>query len=777
MPSLHWDVETRSAANLNKVGARRYAADPTTTVLCIAYAVDDAEPTIWTPGMPVPAEFIEAATNEAWRIIAHNDAFEREIEAQILHPRYGWPQIPLARRLCSMALCRANGLPGSLKEAAALLGLVNQKDQLGHAVILELSDASKPLDPAKLELLHPYCAQDVRTERELFTRFPPLPPEEQKVWALDQTINARGFAVDLALAQAARKIAAAEKDDLNARITTLTRGVITTANQNGRILKYVRERGHTPKNLSKRNVAQMLAHDPDAETREILELRRAGGRSSVAKFRAVIADADADSRVRDTFRYHGTHTGRWAGRSFQPQNLPKTKCEDVGAATDAVRSGSQEQVRLLNGGDTLAIVSNVVRNVIVAKRGHVLIGADFSAIESRVLAWLSDEPWKLDTYHEFDRTGDPRLEPYCVIASRMLRREVTPEDEAGRQHGKTADLALGFGGSVMAWRKFMPDDPRSDEQIKRESVDTFRDAHPATRKFWKGVEALFKICVRHRQPRTFGRTTAEMADGALRLTLPSGRCLVYREARLGPGKFEDSVDLHFHNGYQVAQAWFGTIVENIVQGIARDLLACSMLRLESAGFPVVLHCHDEAVAEVPEGEVDEVRFRELMTTLPPWAEGLPIAAKVWINRRYGKPKSAPNVAGTLDAEPHEITHQRASHAVEPHVDHHAEPQQLTQADIDEINAGLKREGIELLNINITPEKPDTQNGHTEPKATEAREADGEEATENAADAAANDTDAHRDSASGCYRLDRIRSHQGRIARTRRSCAKMETRCT
>jgi hypothetical protein len=666
MPSLHWDIETRSAADLNKLGARRYAADPTTTVLCIAYAVDDEEPAIWTPGLPVPQPFIEAAADEDWRIIAHNDAFEREIEAQILHPRYGWPQIPLARRRCSMALARANGLPGGLKEAAALLGLVNQKDQAGHLLMLELSCAGKPLDPAKLELLFAYCKQDVRSERELCGRLPPLPPEEQKVWELDQTINARGFAVDLKFAQAARKIAAEEKEDINARITALTDGAITTANQRDKILNYVRERGHAPKNLGKRSVAQMLAHDPDAETREILELRRAGGRSSVAKFRTVIADADADSRVRDTFRYHGSHTGRWAGRSFQPQNLPKVKIADVGAAADAVMSGDHERVRSLKGGDTLSIITNVVRNVIVAKPGHVLIGADFAAIESRVLGWLADEIWKLNTYREFDRTGDPRLEPYCVIASRMLRREVTPEDEAGRQHGKTADLALGFGGSVGAWRKFMPDDPRSDEQIKRESVDTFRDAHPATRKFWKGIEGLFKICVRYGEPRTFGRITAEMADGALRLALPSGRCLVYREARLGPGKFENSVDLHFHNGYRAAQAWFGTIVENIVQGVARDLLAAAMLRLEAAGSPVVLHCHDEAVCEVAEDQVDEARFLELMTTLPTWAEGLPIAAKTWINRHYAKSKPAPKVAPSLSTEPHEITHGRPSCAVEPH---------------------------------------------------------------------------------------------------------------
>jgi DNA polymerase bacteriophage-type len=191
----------------------------------------------------------------------------------------------------------------------------------------------------------------------------------------------------------------------------------------------------------------MLAHNPDEATRKILELRRAGGRSSVAKFRTVINDADGDGRVRDTFRYYGSHTGRWAGRSFQPQNLPKTTIANLDGATNAVLSGDHERVRSLNSGDTLSIISNVVRNVIVAKSGHVLIGADFSAIESRVLAWLAGEQWKLQNYRDYDHTGNPKLEPYCATATRMLHREVTPADVDGRQQGKTADLALGFGGS------------------------------------------------------------------------------------------------------------------------------------------------------------------------------------------------------------------------------------------------------------------------------------------------------------------------------------------
>jgi Protein of unknown function (DUF3987)/Bifunctional DNA primase/polymerase, N-terminal/Primase C terminal 2 (PriCT-2) len=267
----------------------------------------------------------------------------------------------------------------------------------------------------------------------------------------------------------------------------------------------------------------------------------------------------------------------------------------------------------------------------------------------------------------------------------------------------------------------MPDDRRSDEQIKRETVDPWRGAHPAIRKFWNGIEALFKTCVRSGRPATCGRIAAEMVDGALRLKLPSGRYLAYRDAHLGPGKFEGSTDLHFHNGYQTDQAWFGTIVENIVQGVARDLLAAAMLRLEAAGFPVVLHCHDEAVCEVPEDQADEARFLGLMTAPPDWAEGLPIAAKVWTNKRYGKSKAKANgPCADAAAEPSATGGEPAGYSTEPGADGLPQTiipgcervgvlaavadkaQPITQKNIDEINVGLRREGIEPLTFSTTP---------------------------------------------------------------------------
>jgi hypothetical protein len=260
------------------------------------------------------------------------------------------------------------------------------------------------------------------------------------------------------------------------------------------------------------------------------------------------------------------------------------------------------------------------------------------------LAWIADEQWKIENFTKFDKTGDPALEPYCVTASKILRRTVTPEDEAGRAIGKTAELACGYGGSVGAWRRFAPEDDRPDQDILVD-IKEWRAAHPATRDFWFELERAAKRALFTRQTITLNRVIFESINGTLYLILPGGRRLAYPEARLGPGRFEDTTQVLFKDnaagGWTDTRAWYGSFTENVVQAISRDLLADAMLRLEVAGYSVVLHVHDEVVAEVPEGFGSTDQFREIMTTLPDWAEGLPIAAKAWTGHRYVKTKSAP----------------------------------------------------------------------------------------------------------------------------------------
>jgi DNA polymerase len=309
MPIIKRDFETRSAVNLKKVGARRYAADPTTSVLCICYAVDDGPIESFVPedGKPVPDVFIEAAHNPDWSVAAHNDPFESAIEEYVLGPRFNWPWVPIERHICTMATARYHGLPGELGKGAALLDLPIQKDREGARLMLQLCRPRKPrrgedptqlywpeITPEKLARLIMYCKNDVAAEREIFCRLPPVPDEEHRLWRLDRKINVRGFRGDLEFATAACKLADAEKAHNNSEIATLTGGAVTGFTKLNDIREFVNARGHNMTALDKRAVTAVLAHDPDDTVRTVLELRQASSNTAVAKYAAVLASAFPD---------------------------------------------------------------------------------------------------------------------------------------------------------------------------------------------------------------------------------------------------------------------------------------------------------------------------------------------------------------------------------------------------------------------------------------------------------------------------------------------------
>ena len=650
MPCLVWDIETRSTVDLEVAGAWRYAADPTTEPMVVAYAVDAAAPQIWIPGQPIPSPFLEAAHDPRWLVIAHNAMFERAILTRLLGPRFRWPQIPVEQWRDTMSLALASALPGALDAVAVAVGLPLTKDREGYRLMRTMSRprrARKGEDPNALhwvdgpeqrEALHRYCVCDVETERALFYVLPPLSDAEQDLWQLDAIINERGFPVDVALAQAARDVARAEQAALDLEVARHTENEITSVHQRDRIVAFVRRRGHALEALTKRSVAAVLAHDPGDAVRHLLELRQQGALASVRKFERLLKSVDADCRVRGGLRFHGSATGRWSGRGYQPQNLRKPE-GDLDAAVEAILGGDLEQIRQL--GAPLTVAGDVSRAMICAAPGHVLVGADFSSVESRTLAWLAREEWKLDVYRKYDATKDPALEPYCVGASKVLRRPVTPDDVQGRELGKVLDLAFGFGGGLGAWRRFDTSDTYSDTHVEVFKVE-WRRAHQATERFWKGIKraALQAVITGHRID--LGRLSFAMQGTSLLMTLPSGRSIAYPEARLGPGRFDGHREVHFkdnaHGGWSDCRSWYGTLTENAVQAVARDLLAAAMQRIEHAGYPVVLHVHDEVVCETPEGRGGSDEFLRLMTEPPGWAEGLPIAAKVWSGPRYAKSK-------------------------------------------------------------------------------------------------------------------------------------------
>jgi DNA polymerase bacteriophage-type len=653
---LHRDYETRSRSILKIVGAQRYAADSSSEVLCCCYAVDDDPVRLWRPGDPVPSEFVVAAQNQNWIVAAFNDAFEAAIEKQIMSVRYGWPIIPIERHRCTQAMCVALGLPARLSDAADALELSHRKDAAGERLMHQTSKprrAHKDENPdgvywfddeKRVHRLHAYCAQDVRVERELYNRLPPLSPTEQAIWQLSHQINVRGFHIDRAFAEAARKITEEAAPEIDAEIAEITSGDVTTINQVAKLTAWLQDHGCGLQKLDRKAIQRQLEKGDDelpAPVRRVLELRLGGAQAAAKKINSLLARAGTDDRIRGAFRYHGAATGRWSGEGIQPQNLKRPVVDDLDAAIRAVATGDYQHVRSLYP-RPLAVVGDCSRAMICAAPGHVLIGADFSSIESRVLAWVAGENWKCASYRRFDATHDPRDEPYCITACKIFgtpNGSFTKKDPE-RSVGKVADLALGFAGGPGAWRRFDPD--RSDDEIK-EFIRAWRAAHPSIKKLWHRLDKAAWTAVQQRGCVVRCGIVRFRCDGAfLQLILPSGRKISYPQPRIIGDEheqhvvFADNAAGQFQDCRHGQGAYGGLWTENVVSGIARDLLADAMLRIEAVGYPVVLHVHDEIVAEVPEGFGGADEFTHLMIRKPAWALDLPIAANAWTGKRYTK---------------------------------------------------------------------------------------------------------------------------------------------
>jgi DNA polymerase len=640
MPIVFRDIETRSAVDLKVVGAHRYAADPTTGVWCAGYAVDDGPVEIWIPGQPIPECFIEAARNPDWLIVAHNDAFERVIEERILHPQFEWPLVPLERHRCTMATALAAALPGALEKAIEALGLPYPKDKAGRTLMRKMA---KPVqggwieDPASLEQLCAYCRRDVEAERALYHALPQLIEDERRYWELDAVINSRGFYTDSTLLDAAHKVVTEAEAALQAEFREIT-GLGST-NQTAKLIAWLAERSCAVADVQKGTLKHVLRRKGLApEVRRAIELRLKLAHASAAKVEALRAWRGDNGRVRGTLQYHGAATGRWVGRGPQPQNF-KRDGEKIEAKIAAV----------LNGGAGLEspveAVGDIARAMITAAPGHRLLVGDFSGIESRVLAWISGQDSKLKAWVRFDQTGDPNDDPYVIIG-----RALGHSEDTARAYGKICDLAFGYQGGVGAWQNFAPENDASDEVTIKRYRDSWRNQHPATVRFWYALDRAainaihcpstdYRIVARGLNDRVTFRYDAPF----LRVRLPSGRSISYPFPRTEVDKFGHArvtfldnaggkfTDCRFGNG-----AYGGLWTENIVSGIARDLLAAALIRLDAAGYPVTLHVHDEVVCEVPNGfgSVDE--FKRIVTEMPAWGEGLPIAAKVRSGPRFAK---------------------------------------------------------------------------------------------------------------------------------------------
>ncbi|HBA50149.1 MAG TPA: hypothetical protein DCZ91_20620 [Lachnospiraceae bacterium] len=628
------DIETFSDVDLIKCGVYAYADSPAFEVLLFAYSFDGEETQIidLAQGETIPAEVESAIFDDSITKTAFNANFERTC----LSRHFGTKLSPGSWH-CSAVQAAMLALPRSLEDVGAVLGLDKQKMKEGKELIRYFCVPCKPTKanggrtrnlpyhaPEKWELFKTYCKRDVDVEkaiRQKLNNFP-IPESEMEMYRLDQEINDRGVLVDLELVHQAISCESLHKEIVTKRAYELTG--LENPNSVAQIKGWLTGRGMEIDSLSKKAVADLIK-ETDGEVEELLKLRLLMAKTSVKKYEAMERSVCKDGRVHGLLQFYGANrTGRWAGRLVQVQNLPQNHIVDLELARNLVKQGRFEDVELFYD-STPNVLSELIRTAFIPKQGCRFLVADFSAIEARVLAWLSGEQWRLDVFASHGKI-------YEASASAMFHvpiEEITKGSPL-RQKGKISELALGYGGSVGALTSMGALNMGLAEEELSPLVSTWRNANPHITQFWWDVDvAAIKTVTEKRETRV-GRITFFYQSGILFAMLPSGRKLAYVKPRMAVNKFGRNGLTY--EGIGESGKWgrietYGPkLVENIVQGTARDLLAEAMLRLKKRGYQIVMHIHDEVVLEVPDGVSSVEEVCSIMAEQPDWAVGLPLRA-------------------------------------------------------------------------------------------------------------------------------------------------------
>ena len=662
------DFETRSEINIQKCGTWRYAMDKTTDVLCLAIGLQENQKTTLVPfgkfNSPAIKHHISRLLEKDFVLVAHNSAFEYAVWNMILHRRYGWPKALEPKHWdCTMARAAACNLPLSLDKVGLAIKLKNLKmTVVGQMAMYKLC---KPMtaaqqekqgkkfcdDPKVFKDLYAYCRQDVVAEMELDRVLPQLPLIERRTFEADLVMNRRGVKVDVLAAKNAMDFASQFTEEYNAELVELTNGAVEKATRVAAMKKWLISAGVEAwkvESLDKVNVTSLLEDKEVPEkAKEVLRLRRKVGKSSTAKYKAIVSSAGYKDRIRGTLQYHAAGTGRWGGRILQPQNLPQGTLDEVqtGLAIKIMRRDCLEVFRN-NFENPMEALSSCIRGMIIPEEGKDFLVADYASIEARVLLWLADDAFALNKY----RMG---VDIYKDMARAIYgkSRDYTVKKEE-RDLGKRAILGCGYG---MGWKKFKITcanygSPISDE-LAQLTVKTYRAKYKSVVQMWYAQErTAIKAIQNLGSMFECGKISWSYDGNFLMCHLPAGRCLRYykpaiREITTEWGSVKP--EIHFmgedsvSHKFQEKKTYGGSIVENITQAIARDIMVNAILLCEERGYPIVLTVHDELVAEVPaisdsgEGKTLE-GFIETICDLPNWAKGCPITAEGWRGKRYRK---------------------------------------------------------------------------------------------------------------------------------------------
>lgn len=645
---LHIDLETFSSVDLAKCGLYKYAESDDFRILLFGYAYDDGPVKVidvTKEDIPIPLR-VDIADPKVLKV-AHNANFERVCLSQYLCSKGHY--LPPDQWKDTMIMASEQGYPASLAQLGPALGLGEDETKLdtGRRLIQYFCKPCKPTKtnggrtinrpkdaPDKWELFIEYNRRDVIAERAIWdklNRMTPIKPSEWVYWYIDQRINDRGIQIDMDMVSAIKSYGMHHSDDLMARAKLLTglenpRSIV-------QLKGWIEEKeGHKIDTLRKSAIDDMLeSEDIQPETREMLELRKELGKTSVKKYDAFTRSVCLDGRVHGCFQFYGGRTGRWAGRLIQPQNFPKPKFADLDTARSLVQECNWDVLEMLYPSMN-DVFSTLIRTAIIPKPGCSFAVADYSAIEARVIAWLTRETWRMKVFEE---GGDI----YCASASQMFGVPVVKHGVNGelRQKGKIAELALGYGGGVPAMKNFKADKLGMSEKEMQETVDRWRRSSPHIRKYWYTLGHAFEGAIQG-ETVTLDRNMMCFRHGnQVYIRLPSGRNIAYVNPRIKDGHIEFD-GLNQAHKWTTITTWGGKLTENVVQAIARDCLAETFYRCDRAGIPIVMHVHDEIICEVPTEQKEEIykKILDIMATPIEWAPGLMLKGDGFTSSYYKK---------------------------------------------------------------------------------------------------------------------------------------------
>lgn len=667
---LSIDLETYSTVSIGAAGSYRYILDPSFEILLFAYSLDGmpVEVIDVASGQVIPLWLKNALKNSLYIKHAYNAAFEWFALSKYL----GW--LPPDQWRDTMLHALYCGYPASLDAAGRAMGLPEDKKKLttGKALIRYFCVPCKPSnangnrtrnlpkhDPAKWKLFKEYNGQDVVTEMEIDRRLSafPVPAFVQKQWEIDLTMNARGVAADMEMVSGALVIGATVKSQLMAEARQLSG--LDNPNSIKQLARWLTEATDSDAEITsvtKETVATMLKQPQPANVQRMLEIRQELGKTSTKKYDALETCIADDGRVRGLLQFYGANrTGRWAGRLVQVQNLPRTYTHPLPPARQLVKDRNIDGLRLMYGSinDTL---SQLIRTAFVATPGNVLIDADFSAIEARVISWLAGQEWRLEVFRTHGKIYEASASQMFHVPIEKIKKG-NPE-YALRQRGKVAELALGYQGGVSAMRRMDTGhnlDDLSDDEVKG-IVDRWRETNSRIRDLWNIVDSAAVTVITNGGAQTIRSETTDavitlaceldVITGTRYMTilLPSGRKLYYPSPEIGVNRWGNpSVSYMGQNQttkrWERVETYGGKLVENIVQAIARDCLAIAIENLEAQGLHVVFHIHDEVVIDTPAWADNDTMLdtvTKIMTKPIPWAQALPLNADGWVDKFFKK---------------------------------------------------------------------------------------------------------------------------------------------